>query len=748
MADQIDRGELSFDSVVSAFWETPQGYSLKLMGDLAAGAYEWISPAIEGSNAKTILELIPEFIVQTSVNAARTAGNMLYKLAIQNELPESVAGSLSSAANLIGEVWEGGAKPFLSGTLNTVLGLVMSGPAMKLFDNAQNAQYRPEMLSPQELWQYAMRGQGFKPWDKYAKFSGYSDDQLDVIAENFYNTASIELIQLGKAYYGWDKPKVDKLLRHMGYPIEYDSDEANAISSVARLATEQPMALNDAFELERRGKLDEGVLDKNLSLLGFEEHYREWLKNLTERTPDPDMVRELIRRGKLDQERGNELVGWLGWPDDIKDKWPDLVRTVLSPFEYREHYLRGYLTEAQFREGLTANGIQDIDQDNFVKASFTPPTPSDLVRMGVREVFTPDVVKEFELFSEFPEQIVPWGRQVGLSREVLKFHWAAHWDLPSPTQGYDMFHRGLIDKEQLELLLRTKDYMPYWRDKLIGISYNLIPWRLILKLAQSKVFDINKSEGHFQKLGYTKEDSQALSKYIKSEWQIQYEWPTISQVIELYAIGEVPKNDVDTIIDLLGYQGAKKKYYERIAEEKKKAHNASSGRLDSASDISSAKTSAKTKVLEGVRKGIIPKDEGKEMLLELGYSEEASDFYLLSAELDRDIEIQEKIYKLTEDQYLSGVINRAKAVAELDLAGYSVHNAGEIVDLWEKEKVSRERIQKENPRLPTKADLSDWLNDGIITADTWIEYMEKLGYSEEISTYYLMELLLDMEGKG
>lgn len=141
---------------------------------------------------------------------------------------------------------------------------------------------------------------------------------------------------------------------------------------------------------------------------------------------------------------------------------------------------------------------------------FEIPGPSDLVRFAVRDCFTPEVVAQFEYAKETPTQIKPWmdkqgyGQSIGLplppnasdasdgalagDATWFDLYWWSHWDLPSPTQGYEMLHRlypssdygpspfvtatNKFEESDLSLLLKASDYPAYWRERLIAISYH------------------------------------------------------------------------------------------------------------------------------------------------------------------------------------------------------------------------------------------------------------------------------------
>ncbi|KKK48871.1 hypothetical protein LCGC14_3140760, partial [marine sediment metagenome] len=93
-------------------------------------------------------------------------------------------------------------------------------------------------------------------------------------------------------------------------------------------------------------------------------------------------------------------------------------------------------------------------------------------RMAVREVFSPEVRERFGQDEDFPEEFAKFAAQQGISDEWARNYWAAHWALPSPAQGFEMLHRKVIEPEDLDVLLRALDVMPFWRDKLVSIAFS------------------------------------------------------------------------------------------------------------------------------------------------------------------------------------------------------------------------------------------------------------------------------------
>src|SRR5439155_13478403 len=117
-----------------------------------------------------------------------------------------------------------------------------------------------------------------------------------------------------------------------------------------------------------------------------------------------------------------------------------------------------------YTDMLAWNGLstQDIGF-NILKWKEEIPGPSDLIRFAVREGFTPAIVTLYRYNDDFPVEIIPWMQKQGFTGDVgiprppgidsqgrplppgnatwADLHWWAHWELPSPTQGYEMVHR-------------------------------------------------------------------------------------------------------------------------------------------------------------------------------------------------------------------------------------------------------------------------------------------------------------------
>ncbi|MGH6997763.1 MAG: hypothetical protein ACREEO_06180, partial [Phenylobacterium sp.] len=207
-------------------------------------------------------------------------------------------------------------------------------------------------------------------------------------------------------------------------------------------------------------------------------------------------------------------VGLIKSQKFIQDAAKEVGRTIPSFSDLRDAFLRGLMSEATHDEWLGRAGYSQQNIGYMKELYFDLPTPSDLIRMAVREVFSPEVVERFGQLEDFPPQFALFAKQIGISDFWARAHWGAHWDLPSATQGFEMFHRAVIDHGTLELLLRALDVMPFWRDKLIQIAYRPVSRIDIRRMFRLGVVDRERVKRTYLDLGYAPDDAAKLTEFV------------------------------------------------------------------------------------------------------------------------------------------------------------------------------------------------------------------------------------------
>lgn len=150
----------------------------------------------------------------------------------------------------------------------------------------------------------------------------------------------------------------------------------------------------------------------------------------------------------------------------------ELTKTRLGTMDIIDYWRREIISDAGAYDQLRSLGWDDDHISLIQSAAFPPPGVQDLLRMAVREVFSPEIASKFGQFDEIPQPYLEWSKKIGLSDEWARNYWAAHWELPSVQQGFEMLHRGVINESDIESLFVALDIMPFWRPALKAISHS------------------------------------------------------------------------------------------------------------------------------------------------------------------------------------------------------------------------------------------------------------------------------------
>ena len=243
------------------------------------------------------------------------------------------------------------------------------------------------------------------------------------------------------------------------------------------------------------------------------------------------------RRGHTTAAHAAEIGDKLGFHDeDIVTalKATDTLPAIgeLTAAWHREEIGESFLDSELDRLGIAGETAR------IIKAlSFPIPGISDLISMAVREVFSPEIAESFGQFDEIPAPYLEWTRKQGLTEEWARNYWAAHWTLPSARMGFEMLHRGVIDREKLENLMVALDIMPGWREDVLAISFRR-PTRVdIRRFYALGVIDEDQVRTAYTELGYTPE---------VVEWQTQFVLRSVAAANEPDAAAErdLTKTDI------------------------------------------------------------------------------------------------------------------------------------------------------------------------------------------------------------
>jgi hypothetical protein len=220
---------------------------------------------------------------------------------------------------------------------------------------------------------------------------------------------------------------------------------------------------------------------------------------------------------------------------------------------------RDAITPEQFRHALRKAGLEpQYDEAAFALLDVLP-TVQDLVRMAVREVFSPGQRTALDLDAEFPDAFAARARELGLSRETAGEYWAAHWELPSYEQLAEMRFRGLLSAGEFRDALKAIDYAPTWRDKLEEIARRIPQITDMVRFAVREVYDPQVR----QALGIDAEYPDAFTpqaalhgmteEHARQYWAAHWRLPSARQGYQMVWRGEMEPPELRTLLKALDY---------------------------------------------------------------------------------------------------------------------------------------------------------------------------------------------------
>ncbi len=319
------------------------------------------------------------------------------------------------------------------------------------------------------------------------------------------------------------------------------------------------------------------------------------------------------------------------------------------------------------RYGFTDTQIKDI-----LKSWEVIPPIQDLIVMAVREAFTPEIAGKFGQYEDFPEPLVKWGEAQGLSRDWLERYWAAHWSLPSTLQGFEMLHRDVIDKSELQLLMRALDIMPFWRDKLIQISYN--PYTRVDVRRMYKLGVIGEGEvlRTYKDLGYDEEHAKNLTEFVKLYTAEDERELTKSDILNLYKRAVINATEAVDYLKQLNYDD-----------------NTISLLLLKADFVKEAKT--KTLTISRIRarfmKGLLNEASASEQLDLLNVPASERDLLISEWVIDKESKEPEITLSMLQQLYIANVIDESILYDELRNKGYSARHIEWLIKLTKRKVV-------------------------------------------------------------
>lgn len=215
-----------------------------------------------------------------------------------------------------------------------------------------------------------------------------------------------------------------------------------------------------------------------------------------------------------------------GWSKERVTALTESYRMVMGLGEIRDAFLRGFYGEGdaarqKATQKIQSHGFTSEDAGHIIDLFYYLPTPGEVMRWAAREVFEPELRKKYRIDEDLPPEFLDWAGKVGITGEVAKNYWAAHWELPSFMNIVEMWHRGVIEEKDVDDFFVELDMVPYWREQLKKIAFMPFTRVDVRRMYRIGVLSPAEVVRAYMDIGYTKENAEKLLEFTEKYYPIE-----------------------------------------------------------------------------------------------------------------------------------------------------------------------------------------------------------------------------------
>ena len=434
---------------------------------------------------------LQEFLEPTS----QTTGAVGMRFA--SEIADSiVSGAISPVVRVANQAME----------YNMLSNILTAGQATTL--------YRRKKIPP-ELYEY------------YMKFGGYPKEQYDKLYRAVEPFPSIpDLIMYGRYQKGFDNV-------WGGVADVYDIDTEDY--KIWEWLGRQRLSTIQVQSLLKRDTIEEEKFYDLTGRIGWDKIDRKYMKDLAYILPNSML---LVQGGLIEELEDKKILENISKGDihpDYAQMYLDAVLTKPASQDIIAYQLRKDPKLSTLEQELKKTGIHPDYTELYKTLAYQIPPVADIITMAVREAFSPTIAAKFGQYEDFPADLETYAGQKGLSKEWAERYWAAHWALPSPQQGFEMLHRGVIDRTELDMLLRAQDVMPFWREKLTAIAYRPLTRVDVRRMYKQGVLNEREVFESYLDQGYDEKNAERMAEFTVRQTLASLSKFTSSDIIKAFS---------------------------------------------------------------------------------------------------------------------------------------------------------------------------------------------------------------------
>lgn len=363
-------------------------------------------------------------------------------------------------------------------------------------------------------------------------------------------------LRLTRAVLRWVQRWVGDFVKNDIKKIDYVCDYANP--------TDYPSAA-DAHAAFAQGEIEEDEWECWVRLNNqLPEPAKKVFQTKITRLGVAEAIR-LYRRGEIGEGALHGYLRAQGWFYKAeREQHISAQRITLGPADLIAAYRRGLISRDQFYARMKAEGITVENDVSLLHAlSKYIPGPAEIVRFMTRDVADEKVVKRYgyddEFDVKFAGELPGWAEAHGVDKEVMRYHWRAHWHIPALQNLYDMYHRnrpGRVPKDievtldDVKQVMAINDIMPYWQQRLLNIQFALPRLIDIRASFFAGIIDRQEVLQQLQDRGYSPDNARRTADYMDRQKYIK---GLQSKPAKQYLAGAVSRQEADVLLQQEGY---------------------------------------------------------------------------------------------------------------------------------------------------------------------------------------------------
>jgi len=435
-------------------------------------------------------------------------------------------------------------------------------PAFSMMKRATNRRARETWLTSQQGITLAQRK---KLTDEYFYTITAADGYEDIIADTLYTSQmpypTIPEIMSWARYHGDFDNTQQKVWEKFDVPA--DDFALWEWLSWQRLTTVQAQALL------RRGTISEADFYNEIGCIGWPELDRDNIRELAFSLPNSMLLVQGGLMQELDRDTIIENISKGDIHPEYAKTYLDAVLTKPASQDIIAYQLRKDPSLSTLDKELQTIGIHPKYTAVYKELAYQIPPVADIITMAVREAFTPAIAERFGQYEDFPDDLETYAGMKGLSKEWAERYWAAHWALPSPQQGFQMLHRGVIDNSELDMLLRAQDVMPFWRDRLTQIAYRPLTRVDVRRMYKEGVLNEREVYESYLEQGYADQNAERMAEFTVKQTLSSLAKFTSSDIIKAFASRMISRGDAMSLLRDIGIRTEDATYIVSTAEYKR-----------------------------------------------------------------------------------------------------------------------------------------------------------------------------------